>query len=71
MMFKAVDTVSAAVAKQVLAPFRQSDDGISASKDYIVLNRQRADRLEQAIAEAIHNAVEQHENARAQDAAID
>ena len=53
MMFKAVDADSATKAKDVLEPFRMDDDFMGI---VVYLGAMRADRLQQAIAEAIHVA---------------
>ena len=65
-IFKAVDAEAATKAKEVLAPFRRDkthDIGIPGLRSpiplEIELTTQRADRLEQAIAEAIHEAANQ------------
>ena len=54
MMFKAVDADSATKAKDVLDPFRTGDWAMRPTG--LMLSPQRADRLQQAIAEAIHVA---------------
>jgi hypothetical protein len=54
--FDKVDEYAAITAKEVLAPFRDKDWESPATNLAVVLTRQRADRLEQAIAEAIHAA---------------
>jgi hypothetical protein len=54
-VFKEVDAASADKAKEVLAPFRDKQ-WHTVSNLEIVLTVQRADRLEQTIAEAIHEA---------------
>ena len=54
-VFKQVDEYAATKAKEVLAPFR-----IGEGERYrgLSLSLERADRLEQAIAEAIHAAAD-------------
>ena len=59
MMFKAVDADSATKAKDVLSPFRWDPSQspiVFGLNGGIMVSQERADRLQQAIAEAIHVA---------------